>query len=147
LAAVFAQELAAQPAYLWAGRSLGSIMSVTVYIDDDPEIADVVATAFEVARTAPSRDQVWSQRGEAGVVVVAHGPTWSVVARSGGPILLLAEQYTQVLRVDTDPGWQVELTAMVAELILAAEGRDPVAELPELPAPPPVPRNRGDSGE
>jgi hypothetical protein len=147
LAIVFAQELAEHPGETWTRRALGSLMSVTAYVDDDADLAEMVAEGLELAREAPTREQVWSRSGPAGVVVVAHGPAWSLIARSGGPILLMAEKYTQVLRLDGDPGWQGELTAMVTGLIAASEGRDPTAGLAELPAPPPVPRGRGRTTE
>jgi hypothetical protein len=141
LALVFAQEMAGHPGPVWARRALGSLMSVMAYVDDDADLAEMVAEAFELAREVPPRERVWSRSGPAGMVVVAHGPAWTFVARSGGPILLLAEKYTQVLRLDEDPGWQGELGAMVTDLIAASEGRDPTAGVGELPAPP-VPRGR-----
>lgn len=136
---MFARELAETPAGRWETTASGSVESVLAFVDDDAEVAEMVAEAFELSRERPARDRVWSRRGPAGVVVTAHGDSWTLVARQGGPILLLADGYAQPLRLEHDVSWELELTGAVEALVAAAEGRDPLAGLAEAPAPPAVP--------
>jgi hypothetical protein len=80
VAASFATELCDLAPVDWLRRSTGSTISHLAYISDDPELADVVAEAWDLARSTPPPGQVQTQSGVAGMVVIAHGDSWSVVA-------------------------------------------------------------------
>jgi hypothetical protein len=54
------------------------------------------------------------------VVVLAHGPAWSLAASTAGPVLVLPDWASHVLRIDHDPDWQSELQALVTALVQAA---------------------------
>jgi hypothetical protein len=93
--------------------------------EDDPDPAtpalDTVLTqARALARSRPGRDLVCSQAGPGGLVVVAHTPDWSLVARSGGPVLVLARSGRHPRHVPTGPDGGDEVATVVAELIAAS---------------------------
>jgi hypothetical protein len=119
----WATELCDLPPALWRTRSAGA-EAVLGNLDDDPLLADVIVQARALARSRPTREQVASQAGVGGLVVVAHGPTWSLVARSGGPVLVDVHGYpSTVLRVEAGPDRHDDLNATVAELIAASRGQ------------------------
>jgi hypothetical protein len=138
LAERFAAELRDLPTARWARQASGAELSQLAAISDDPALADIVAEAWELARSQPPAEQVWSRSGDAGVVVVAHGPAWSLVARSGGPVLVLSEAFEDIVRLEPDPDWlpEVELSVLVGELIAAARGEPPLDESQSPPMPP-----------
>jgi hypothetical protein len=140
LAAVLAAELRDQPVGVWQRRSRGAAAYVT-YLEDEPELVESVAELWEVARSGPSPQGVSAQPGVDGVVVVVHRPVFSFVARSGGPALVMSDRIRGVLRVDRDPSWQVELSALVSELAAVAQGLPPFDES-TVPPPPPMPWHR-----
>ena len=127
MAGLFATELCDLPVGVWRSRASGAARSVRSRVDDDPLLADVVAELWDVARSRPVSDRVWSGTGAGGAVVVVHGPTWSVVARSGGPMLVVCEGFA-VARIENDPDWAVELAVLTSELINAAAGLPPFDE-------------------
>ena len=92
----------------------------TARVDGDPVLADVVAQARALAGSRPDDSLVRSQAGVGGYHQPAHGPTWSLVARSGGPVLVICEAYPDGVRIDADGDRQCDLAAMVAELITAS---------------------------
>jgi len=127
-AASLAAELRDLPAAVWSSRSRGTNSSYVVFIDDEPELADVVVALWDIARSGPFPPEVTVQSGVAGVVVLVQGQDFSVVARSGGPVLVLSDRIRGVLRVDRDPSWQAELTVLVSELIAMGQGSEPFDE-------------------
>ena len=145
LAERLATELCDLAPEVWLQRAYGATASSRARIEDDPVLADVIAQAWDVARARPDPDLVWSRTGPGGVVVVAHGPGWSVVARAGGPMLLLAQGSQQLARVDGDPDWAGELAVLVEELLAASRGEPPFQES-TLPPPPPMPWHHPDRG-
>jgi hypothetical protein len=102
LAQLLATELCDLAPGVWLQRAYGAAVSSRARIEDDAVLADVIAQAWDVARTRPDPDLVSSRTGPGGVVVVAHGAGWSLVARAGGPVLLLAQGSQQPARVDGD---------------------------------------------
>jgi hypothetical protein len=88
-----------------------------------PALDAVLREARALARSAPGRDLVCSQAGPGGLVVLAHTPSWSLVARSGGPVLVLARTGRQPRRVQTGGDGDEEVAAVVADLITASRGR------------------------
>lgn len=144
LAARFAAEMCDLPPAVWERRASGSVSSHVAYVEDDPELADVIAEAWDLARSDPSETQVRSRAAPAGRVVVAQGGSWTLVARSGGPVLVLSDRIKGTLRIDRDPHeWVVaELTELVAELVNVSLGLPPYDEA-RIP-PPPVPWRRPD---
>jgi hypothetical protein len=139
LAALFATELCDLPLAVWRARSEGAARSQLARIDDDVTLADIVAEAWDLARTRPvTTDQVTWQSGPGGAVVLAHGHTWSLLARAGGPVLVLSEAFTDVVRLEDSTLWKGELAILVGELLDAARGLPPFDET-TLPPPPPLP--------
>lgn len=127
-AATFALELAILPGRRWQSQATGARLAMHIGIDTEEVITDAVISAWELAREQPppTRQQVYSTAGDAGRVVVGHGPSWSIVARSGGPFLVLSDAFEAVWRVDRDELWQAELGAIVSELIEVSQGRPAV---------------------
>lgn len=136
LGSALATEMTHRSAASWAQDARGRLESVAVDIDKQPGAADAVADAFDLAYSQPSIQQVRVSDGVAGAVVLAHGPSWSVVARSAGPVLLLIDGTAAVLRVDLDHGWETELNALVTALVRAGRGLPPLDES-LMPGPPP----------
>lgn len=136
LGSALATEMTHRSAALWDQDARGRLESVAVDIDERPGAADVIADAFDLAHSRPTADVVQVSDGVAGAVVLAHGPSWSVVARSGGPVLLLIDGTAAVLRVDLDFSWQMELKALVTALVRAGRGSPPVDESLSPPPPP-----------
>jgi hypothetical protein len=75
------------------------------------------------------------------VVVLVHGPDFSLAGRSGGPVLVVSDRIRGVLRIDRDPSWQQELSTLIAELIAAGQGSEPFDES-MVPPPPRMPWHR-----
>lgn len=140
-AAALAAELRDLSASAWQQRSQGANSAYVTYLEDEPELAEFVAELWEVARSGPMPRGVSTQPGVDGVVVVVHRPAFSLVARSGGPALVLSDRISGVLRVDRDPSWQVELWALVSELAAVARGLPPFDES-TVPPPPRMPWHR-----
>jgi hypothetical protein len=145
LAALFATELCDLPPAVWRTRSEGATRSQRARIDDDETLADIVADAWDLARTRPlTPNQIQAQSGPGGAVVIAHGPTWTLIARSGGPTLILSDTFTDAVELHDAPLWQGELAVLVGELFDAAHGRPAFDETRLLPPPPllrrPLPR-------
>ena len=104
----------------WLLCSVGADAPI-VTITEEPAVAEVIDQARVLARTRPAPDQVRSQAGAGGLVVVAHGPAWSLVARAGGPVLVLCASYPTGARIDADPS--PELGALVADRIAVSRDR------------------------
>ncbi|MFC7761737.1 hypothetical protein ACFQY4_29610 [Catellatospora bangladeshensis] len=136
LGSALATEMTHRSAGLWDQGARGRLESLAVDIDKRPGAADVIADAFDLAHSRPSAETVQVTDGAAGAVVLAHGASWSVVARSGGPVLLLIDGTAAVLRVDLDVSWQMELKALVTALVRAGRGLPPADESLSPPPPP-----------
>ncbi|MBI3686097.1 MAG: hypothetical protein HY241_01945 [Actinobacteria bacterium] len=135
LAARLATELCDLSPGVWRRRAVGSVSSQVAYVNDDPELADVIAEAWGTVQTQPAGEWVRTRTGGFGAVVVTHGDWWSLIARTGGPVLVLSDRVRGVLRVDQDPSWREELTELVAELANVGRGLPPFDEsrLPPVP--------------
>jgi hypothetical protein len=146
LAALFATELCDLPPAVWRIRSEGATRSQRARIDDDGTLADIVADAWDLARTRPlTPDRIHARSGPGGAVVVVHGGTWTLIARSGGPTLVLSDTFTDVVELHDAPLWQGELAVLVGELFDAAHGR-PAFDESVLPPPPPLPHRHQRGG-
>jgi len=128
LAIRLATELCDLQPGAWERRAYGATASCRVRVEDDPAVADAVADAWDVARCRPVPEGVWSRTGPGGVVVVVHRPVWTLVARAGGPVLLLMQGSELVARLDGDPEWAGELSVLVQELLAASRGEPPFQE-------------------
>ena len=138
-----ATELCDLPPGVWSARSVGSTRSLRSRIDDDEVLADVVAEVWDLARTRPlTAGQVTCRSGAGGSVVVAHGDSWSLVARSGGPVLVVSDALGHVVRLEDTPLWEGELAVVVGELFDAARGLPPFRRVQPPPVPPPWRRDR-----
>lgn len=133
-----ATEMRDMTASAWPLRSRGAAISYVAYIEEEIELADLVVVLWDISRSGPFPEGVSVHGGVAGAVVLVNGPDFSVVARSGGPVLVLSDRIRGVLRVDRDPSWQAELSALISELIAVGQGSDPFDES-ALPPPPPLP--------
>ncbi|GAA4961595.1 hypothetical protein GCM10025331_61220 [Actinoplanes utahensis] len=141
LANALAAELRDMPSSVWPSRSHGATSSYIAFIEDEPVLADIVVALWDIARSRSSPPEVTVQAGVAGAVVLVQGLGFSVVARSGGPVLVLSDQIRGVLRVDRDPSWQAELSILVSELIAVGQGSEPFDES-AVPPPPRMPWHR-----
>jgi hypothetical protein len=141
LAGAYAAEMCELPAGVWPRRALGSIVSQVMRVDDDPDLAEAIAQAWDLARGQPSPDEVVSRAGVDGRVVVAHGAVWSLVAQLGGPILLMSDEFGDVVRVDGDPDWAAELAELVVELVNVSQGL-PAFDESRIPPAPRLPWHR-----
>ncbi|BEL01933.1 hypothetical protein Q0Z83_001240 [Actinoplanes sichuanensis] len=125
----------------WPVRSRGATTSYVAFVEDEIELADLVVVLWDISRSGPFPEEVSVHSGVAGTVVLVTGPDFSVVGRSGGPVLALSDRIRGVLRIDRDPGWQAELSALISELIAVGQGAEPFDES-TLPPPPPLPWHR-----
>lgn len=140
-AASLASELRDLPASVWPVRSRGAASSFVVFIEDEIALAELVATLWDIARSRPFPPEVTVQAGVAGVVVLVHGPDFSLAGRSGGPVLVVSDRIRGVLRIDRDPSWQQELSVLIGELIAVGQGAEPFDES-VVPPPPRMPWHR-----
>ncbi|WP_157751801.1 hypothetical protein [Actinoplanes derwentensis] len=141
LAGSLAAELRDMPASVWPARSRGAASSYVVFMEDEIVLVDLVVVLWDIARSGPFPPEVTVQAGVAGAVVLVHGPDFSVAGRSGGPVLVVSDQIRGVLRIDRDPSWQQELSALIGELIAVGQGAEPFDES-MLPPPPRMPWHR-----
>lgn len=137
-AEALAAELRDLPAASWSVRSRGAASSYVAFIEDEPELADIVAALWDIARSGSFPPEVSVQPGAAGTALLVHGPDFSVAARSGGPVLVASDRIRGVLRVDRDPSWATELAALISELVAVGQGAPPFDES-TVPPPPPLP--------
>lgn len=134
----FALELAMLPGRRWLGSS-ASQLSLQSPVSAAQAIEDAVFAVWDLARQVPpaGREQVYSVGGDAGRIVVAHTDNASVVARSGGPFLIIVDSLGKMAwRIDTDEIWADDLALIVRELFEVSQGRPAVDES----AIPPMPR-------
>ena len=120
---------------MWPVRSQGAASSYVVFIEDEVALADLVVVLWDIARSQPLPPEVRVQSGVAGVVVLVHGPDFSLAGRSGGPVLVISDRIRGVLRIDRDPSFQQELTVLIGELIAVGQGSEPFDESMVPPAP------------
>jgi hypothetical protein len=140
-AEALASELRDLPASVWPGRSRGAVSSYVVFMEDEIALADLVVVLWDIARSGPFPPEVTVQAGVAGAVVLVHGPDFSVAGCSGGPVLVVSDRIRGVLRIDRDPSWQQELSALIGELIAVGQGSEPFDES-MVPPPPRMPWHR-----
>jgi hypothetical protein len=151
LASRLAGELCELSAGMWAARSQGARVAERARVEDDLVLAEALADAWEIARSAPGPYQVWSRSGPGGTVVVVHGSDWTLVARVDGPVLVLSDHSEQVARIDGDRGVDFELAGLIPELLAASRGEPPFdpESVPPLPCHRPGwdPRGSSPAGE
>lgn len=140
-AEALASELRDLPASVWPVRSRGAASSYVVFMEDEVILADLVVVLWDIARSRPFPPEVTVQSGAAGVVVLVHGPDFSLAGRSGGPAMVVSDRIRGVLRIDRDPSWQQELSALIGELIAVGQGSEPFDES-VVPPPPRMPWHR-----
>jgi hypothetical protein len=133
-AEALASELRDLPAPVWLVRSRGA-SSYVVFMEDEVALADLVVVLWDIARSGPFPPGVTVQAGVAGVVVLVHGPDFSLAGRSGGPVLVVSDRIRGVLRIDRDPSWHQELSILIGELIAVGQGSEPFDES-VVPPPP-----------
>ena len=140
-AEALASELRDLPASVWPARSRGAASSYVVFMEDEVALADLVVVLWDIARSRAFPPEVTVQSGVAGAVVLVHGPDFSLAGRSGGPVLVVSDRIRGVLRIDRDPSWQQELSALVGELVAVGQGAEPFDES-VVPPPPRMPWHR-----
>jgi hypothetical protein len=140
-AEALASELRDLPASVWMARSRGAASSYVVFMEDEVALADLVVVLWDIARSRAFPPEVTVQSGVAGVVVLVHGADFSLAGRSGGPVLVVSDRIRGVLRIDRDPSWQQELSALIGELIAVGQGSAPFDES-VVPPPPRMPWHR-----
>jgi hypothetical protein len=141
--AEFALELAMLPGRRWLGSS-ASQLSLQSPVSAAQAIEDAVFAVWDLAREEPppGREHVYSVGGDAGRIVVAHTDNASVVARSGGPFLIICDVLGKMAwRIDTDEIWADDLAEIVRELFEVSQGR-PAVDESQIPPMPRLPWHR-----
>lgn len=128
LAAAAADELLHASAATIGRGVFGRYLAVATFVDDDPIIPQILDQARDLA--ADQHRPSWSlttRQGADHVVVLAHGAAWSLVASTAGPVLVLPDWASHLLRIDQDPDWEPDLRRLVAALVTAT------ADTPQRP--------------
>lgn len=130
-------ELAILPGQRWES-SAGASRALMAWVDSVPAVQEAVFAIWELARLDPpaGRDLVYAASGDGGQIVVAHAERASVVARSGGPFLVLADVLGKLAwRVEADEVWKDDLAMIFYELFEVAHGRPAVDDsgIPSMP--------------
>jgi len=136
--AEFALELAILPGRRWES-SKGAMLALMTRISAVPPIEEAVFAVWDLAREdpPPGRDRVYAAQGDESPIVVGHAESATIVARSGGPVLVMADALGKtVWRVEADAVWADDLAEIFRELFEVAHGRPAVDES----AIPPMPR-------
>lgn len=145
--AEMALELAMLRGRRWES-SAGAARSLMTFIHGLPQMEEAVFAIWDVAREdpPPGRDRVYSTSGDAGRVVVAHAEHASVVARSGGPFLIITDALGKIAwRVEADEVWKEDLAEIFRELFEVSQGR-PAVDESQIPPMPRLPWHPGPSG-
>lgn len=135
--AEFALELAILPGRRWS-QSLGASMSLQTPVAASAVVEEAVFAVWDLAREQPppARERVYSVSGDAGRIVVAHAEQASLLARSGGPFLIIADLLGKTLwRIDGDEVWADDLAEIFRELFEVSQGRPAVDESQIAPMP------------
>jgi hypothetical protein len=143
LADRLATELCDLPPRVWAVRSQGANQSLRVSIEHEEVLADLMVEVWDLTRVRPlTPDLVVTRSGAGGSVLITHGDTWSLVARSGGPVLVVSDRLSYVVWVEPSWWWEEELDAVVGALFDGVRGLPPITENDLPPVPPPWHRER-----
>lgn len=138
-----ATELCDLPPGVWAARSEGANQSLRVSIEHEEVLADLMVQVWDLTRVRPlTPELVVTRSGAGGSVLVTHGDTWSLVARSGGPALVVSDRLSYVVRVEASWWWEDELDVLVRALFDGVRGLPPITEDDLPPVPPPWHRER-----
>jgi hypothetical protein len=143
----FVLELAILPGDRWV-RSKGAALALLTPVSDVAAVEEGVLAVWDLAREdpPPRMDRVYAVGGDGGRIVVAHTMEVSLVARSGGPYLLLADRTGKaVWRIDGDEVWAADLDEVVRELFEVAQGR-PAIDESQIPPMPPLPWHQSSAG-
>ncbi|MEV4693134.1 hypothetical protein ACGFIP_04580 [Micromonospora zamorensis] len=138
--AEFALELAILPGRRWES-SKGATLALMARVSAVPAIEEAVFAVWDLAREdpPPGRDRVYAARGDEAPIVVGHAESATLVARSGGPVLVVADALGRtVWRVEADQMWAEDLAEIFRELWEVAHGR-PAVDESAVPAMPPLP--------
>jgi hypothetical protein len=141
--AEMALELAILPGRRWES-SAGASRSLMAWIDSTPPIQEAVFAIWDLAREdpPPERDRVYAVSGDAGRIVVAHAELATVVARSGGPFLIMVDSLGKLAwRLEADEVWKDDLAEIFRELFEVANGR-PAVDESQIPPMPRLPWHR-----
>lgn len=138
--AEFALELAILPGRRWES-SKGAMLALMTRISAVPQIEEAVFAVWDLAREnpPPGRDRIYAAHGDEAPIVVGHAESATMVARSGGPFLIMADALGKtVWRVEADQVWAQDLAEIFRELFEVAHGRPAVDEsqvppMPRLP--------------
>jgi hypothetical protein len=92
----------------WLLDSTGADLPI-VNLNHHPGLLDVLSQVRDLTNPTitpqaltGAAGQARSQVGRGGLVVAAHGPQWSVVARAGGPLLIVCPEHPDGARLDPD---------------------------------------------
>jgi len=135
--AEFALELAILPGRRWES-SKGATLALMTRISAVPAIEEAVFAVWDLAREdpLPGRDRVYAAQGDEAAIVVGHAESATMVARSGGPVLVMTDALGRsVWRVEADQVWAPDLAEIFRELWEVAHGRPAVDEsqIPPMP--------------
>lgn len=129
-------------------RSRGASMTLLARIGATLPIEEAVFAIWDLVREdpPPGRDRVYRLRGDFGPVAIAHAAEATLIARAGGPFLLMADKVGErVWRIDGDAVWDEDLAEILREMVEVAEGR-PAVDESQIPPMPVLPRHRPPQG-
>lgn len=141
--AEFALELAMLPGRRWES-SKGATLALMIGVSVVPPIEEAVLAVWDLAREdpPPGRDRVYAAFGDEAPVLVGHAESATVVARSGGPFLVMTDELGKtVWRVEADEVWAQDLAEIVRELFEVSQGR-PAVDESQIPPMPRLPWHR-----
>ncbi|MEV6965707.1 hypothetical protein AB0M47_11365 [Hamadaea sp. NPDC051192] len=135
--AEFALELAILPGRRWES-SKGATLALMTRVSAVPAIEEAVFAVWDLAREEPppGRDRVYAAHGDEAPIVVGHAESATLVARSGGPVLVMTDALGKtVWRVEGDEVWVQDLAEIFRELWEVTHGRPAVDEsqIPRMP--------------
>jgi len=129
-------------------RSRGASMALRARISATLPIEEAVFAVWDLVRDdpPPDRERVYRLRGDFGPVAIAHAEDATLIARPGGPFLLMVDRVGErVWRIDGDVVWDEDLAEILREMIEVAEGR-PAVDESQIPPMPVLPWHRPPQG-
>ncbi|MEV6927395.1 hypothetical protein AB0M46_23220 [Dactylosporangium sp. NPDC051485] len=129
-------------------RSRGASMSLLARIGATLAFEEAVFAVWDLVREdpPPDRERVYRLRGDFGPVAIAHTDDATLIARAGGPFLLMSDRVGErVWRIDGDEVWDEDLAEILREMVEVAEGR-PAVDESQIPPMPVLPWHRPAQG-
>lgn len=129
-------------------RSRGASMALLARIGATLAIEEAIFAIWDLVREQPppDRERVYRLRGDFGPVAVAHAQDATLIARAGGPFLLMVDRVgDRVWRIDGDAVWDEDLAEILREMVEVAEGR-PAVDESQIPPMPVLPWHRKPEG-